>query len=56
MSKQIFNPNPDYAKDAAINSMDAYWKLQNRAIDDYEGFWKEYADEKIEWIAPYDKV
>ena len=56
MSKQIFNPNPDYAKDAAINSMDTYWKLQNRAIEDYEGFWKEYADEKIEWIAPYDKV
>lgn len=56
MSKQIFNPNPEFAKDAAINSMDAYWKLQNRAIEDYEGFWKDFADEKIEWLVPYDSV
>ena len=56
MSKQIFNPNPDYAKDAAISSMDAYWELQNKATSDYEGFWKDFADKKIEWIAPYDKV
>jgi len=56
MSKQIFNPNPEFAKDAAINSMDAYWKLQNRAIEDYEGFWKDFADEKIEWLIPYDSV
>ena len=56
MNKEIFNPNPDYAKDAAINSMDAYWSLQNKAIEDYEGFWKDFADEKIEWIEPYDKV
>jgi len=54
--QQIFYPNPEFAKDAVINSMDAYWALQNRAIEDYEGFWKEFADEKIDWIAPYDKV
>jgi len=56
MTKQTFNPNPDFAKDAAINSMDAYWELQNKAITDYEGFWKTFADEKIDWLAPYDKV
>ena len=56
MSKQIFNPNPEFAKDAAIPSMEAYWKLQNRAIEDYEGFWKDFADEKIDWLSPYDKV
>ena len=54
--KEIFNPNPEFAKSAAVNSMDAYWKLQNRAIEDYEGFWKDFADEKIDWLAPYDKV
>jgi hypothetical protein len=27
MSEQIFNPNPEYAKDAKINSMEAYWEL-----------------------------
>jgi len=56
MTKQIFNPNPEFAANAAINSMDAYWKLQNKAISDYEGFWKEFADEKIDWLSPYDKV
>lgn len=56
MSKQIFNPNPEFAKDAAIPSMDAYWELQNKAIEDYEGFWKGFADEKIDWLAPYDKI
>ncbi len=54
--KQIFNPNPEFAKNAAIPSMDAYWELQNRAIEDYEGFWKGFADEKIDWLTPYDKV
>jgi acetyl-CoA synthetase len=56
MSKDIFNPNPAFAKDAAINSMEAYWELQNKATSDYEGFWKKFADEKIDWISPYDKV
>ena len=56
MSKEIYNPNPKFAKDARIPSMDAYWELQNKAIADYEGFWKGYADEKIEWLAPYDEV
>jgi len=54
--KQIFNPNPEFAKNAAIPSMDAYWELQNRAIEDYEGFWKSFADEKIDWLAPYDTI
>jgi len=56
MSQQIFTPNPDFAKDARIPSMDAYWRLQNQAIEDYEGFWKGFADEKIAWLSPYEKV
>jgi len=54
--KTIYQPNPIYARDAAIPSMEAYWELQNKAIKDYEGFWKSFADAKIEWIEPYDKV
>ena len=54
--KNLYQPNPEFAENAYISSMDAYWKLQNRAIEDYEGFWKEFADEKIDWLAPYDKV
>ena len=56
MPKKLYYPNPEFAKDAAIPSMDAYWELQNRAKDDYEGFWKEFADQKIDWLEPYDKV
>ncbi|NEW61653.1 acetate--CoA ligase [Sulfurovum sp. bin170] len=56
MKKEIFPPNPKYTEDALIGSMDAYWELQNRAKDDYEGFWREYADSKIDWLSPYDKV
>ncbi len=56
MIKETFNPNPELAANAAIKNMDEYWALQNKALEDYEGFWKEYADEKIDWLAPYDQV
>jgi acetyl-CoA synthetase len=56
MLKEIFDPNPEFAKDAAIPSMDAYWDLQNKAKEDYEGFWKSYADEKIDWLSAYKDV
>ncbi len=36
--------------------MDAYWNLQNRAMEDYEGFWGDYAKEKIDWFKPFDTV
>ena len=55
MSK-IYYPNPEFSKDASIPSMEAYWKLQNRVLEDYEGYWKSFADEKIDWLAPYDEV
>ncbi len=56
MSEKIYYPNPDFAKDARINSMDQYHALMEEAKSDYEGFWKRYADEKINWYAPYSKV
>ncbi len=56
MSSEIYYPNPDFAKDARINSMEQYFELQNKAKEDYEGFWRGYADEKIEWLKPYSKV
>jgi len=56
MNSEIYYPNPEFAKDARIKSMDEYWELQNRAKQDYEGFWDSYAKEKIDWIKPYTKV
>ena len=52
----IFQPNAEFAKNAHIKSMDEYNALVKKANDDYEGFWKEFADKKIDWLAPYDKV
>ena len=54
--KEIFKPNAEFAKNANIKSMDEYHALMNKAKDDYEGFWAEYADEKIDWFSPYNKV
>jgi len=56
MSKQIFQPNEAFAADARIGSMDEYHALQNRAVEDYEGFWGDAAKEKIDWIEPFTNV
>jgi len=32
MSKKIFNPNPEFAKNARIGSMEEYQALQNKAM------------------------
>ncbi len=56
MKKQIFQPNAEFAKDARVKSMDEYHALVQKANDDYEGFWGDYANEKIDWISPYTKV
>ena len=56
MSKQIFQPNEAFAADARIGSMEEYHALQKRAVEDYEGFWGDYAKEKIDWIEPFTNV
>jgi acetyl-CoA synthetase len=54
--KEVYMPNPEFSKSAAIKSMDEYRELMQRAKDDYEGFWEEYANRKIDWFSPYTKV
>ncbi|MDQ7066589.1 MAG: acetate--CoA ligase [Sulfurimonas sp.] len=54
--KDIYQPNKEFAANARVKSMDEYHTLQNRAIEDYEGFWGEYAKEKIDWIEPFSNV
>ena len=56
MQKKLYYPNEEMAKKANIKSMDEYNALMNSAKEDYEGFWKKFADEKIDWIEPYTKV
>ena len=56
MEHKLYQPNPELAANAAIKSMDEYHKLQNFAIQDYEGFWDSFAKDKITWKKPYTKV
>lgn len=56
VKKPVFQPNPEFAATARIKSMDEYFALQQRAQDDYEGFWDQFAKEKIDWIKPYSQV
>jgi len=55
-NKNLYYPDPEFSRHAAIPSMDAYWELQNKAIEDYEGFWGKYAEEKLDWIEPFTNV
>jgi len=54
--KQVFQPNAEFAKSANIGSMDEYNRLMDKAKNNYEGFWGDYAKEKLDWIEPFDKV
>jgi len=56
MSEKLYYPNSELFKDASINSMDVYNALQQRARDDYEGFWGDFAKEKLDWHKPFTKI
>ena len=56
MEHKLFYPNEELSANAAVKSMDEYNKLQDFAKNDYEGFWGDYAKEKIDWISPFTKV
>lgn len=56
MERKLFYPNKELSDNAAIKSMDEYYRLQNFAKNDYEGFWDSFAQEKITWKKPYTKV
>jgi acetyl-CoA synthetase len=56
MLQEIYQPNPHYASTAAIKNMGEYHALMNKAKEDYEGFWGDYAKEKIDWFKPFDTV
>ncbi len=56
MSQDIYQPNPEFAKNATIKSMEEYHALVKKSHDDYEGFWADYANEKIDWFKPFDTV
>ncbi|MFT7005299.1 MAG: acetyl-CoA synthetase [Sulfurimonas sp.] len=54
--KPVFKPNKEFAKNANIKNMCEYQDLQDRAMEDYEGFWGDFAKEKIDWMEPFTNV
>ncbi len=56
MKNKLYYPDKELWKNAAINSMEEYERLQNFAKKDYEGFWDSFAKEKIKWKKPYTKI
>ena len=52
----IFYPNEEQFQGSPIPDMETYHRLVADFEKDYEGTWAKFADEKIEWFKPYDKV
>jgi len=56
MLEEYYQPHPEISKNAAVKSMDEYHVLTAKANEDYEGFWGDFAKEKIDWFKPFDRV
>ena len=54
--KPVFQPNKEFAATARIKNLCEYQALQDAAMEDYEGFWGNYAKEKLTWIEPFTKT
>jgi acetyl-CoA synthetase len=52
---QVFMPSESIRMKAYIRSMDEYWKIYKRSIEDPEGFWEELANQ-LNWYKRWDKV
>jgi acetyl-CoA synthetase len=52
---RLFPPPPEFSAKARIKSMEQYREMWERAKNDPEGFWGEYAQE-LHWFKPYEKV
>ncbi len=55
MSK-LYYPNEELARKANVKSLEEYYELVKKSQEDYEGYWKGFADQKIDWLSPYTKV
>jgi acetyl-CoA synthetase len=53
---RVFEPSPDFVKQANISGMGAYKALCEEAERDYEGFWARQAREHLLWQKPFSQV
>ena len=53
---RVFEPSPQFVKQANISGMAAYTALCDEAEQDYEGFWANQAKQHIDWHTPFTKT
>ena len=53
---RVFPPSEEFVKQANISGMEAYKALCAKAEQDYEGFWRDLANEHISWYKPFTQV
>ena len=53
--QRVFNPPAEFSAKARVKSMDEYRALYDKAANDPEGFWGEFARE-FTWFKPFTKV
>jgi acetyl-CoA synthetase len=51
----VYQPKPEWSRNAWIKSMDEYQRLYDRSVKDPEGFWSDVANE-FHWEKKWDKV
>jgi acetyl-CoA synthetase len=53
---EIYQPPARVSEGAYISSMDDYWMLYDRSINDADAFWTELAHSNLDWMEPFDTV
>jgi len=54
--QRVFEPSPQFVKQANVSGMVGYKALSDAAVKDYEGFWGKLARETLQWKKPFTKV
>ena len=54
-SEKVYGVKPEYADSAWINN-DKYLEMYQQSVINPEGFWREQANDRIDWIKPFSKV
>jgi acetyl-CoA synthetase len=54
-SEKVYRVKPEYADSAWINN-EKYLEMYQQSVVNPDGFWRQQANERIDWIKPFSKV
>ena len=54
-NEKIYSVKPEYADSAWINN-EKYLEMYQQSVVNPEGFWRDQANDRIDWIKPFSKV